>query len=72
MSDSYKMKHESEFEKRKKKDQKDEALKMIKGALNKFRNANCNKDMSVTSLASSITNRFSVPEMQMQRAAKLT
>jgi len=63
MSDGYKRKHESGFEKRKKKEQKDEALKKIKGALNKFINTNCNKDMSVTSLASSITTHLSVPEI---------
>ena len=35
MSDGYKRKHESGFEKRKKKEQKDEALKKIKGAFKK-------------------------------------
>ena len=68
MSDGYKRKHESGFEKRQKKKENEKALNKMKGSLFKFINTdnNCaseNNDNSLTT--SSVTTGLSIPEITM-------
>jgi hypothetical protein len=72
MYDGYKRKHESGFEKRKKKEEKEDAIRKMKGSLLKFMNidSSCNNDASLTSDTSAITANPLIPQAEPTDAFK--
>lgn len=74
MSDGYKRKHESGFEKRKKKDEKEKALKKMQGSLLQFMSIDTHciigNDISFTSSVTTDTNNLSIPEIMLTDDAK--